>query len=98
MSESSKIPSSKSGSAAQGPHAYNRAAATDRSRKVAGRPTNPRLRGRFRHDFILSTVLGGIVLSLLIAFVYGLYLPKTPWAFDRPEAQLPSLQVRHTMQ
>jgi hypothetical protein len=93
VSESSKIPSSKPASAAPAPHARQH---PPRSRKATGRLTNPLLRARY--DFVLSAVLGGIVLGLLIAFVYGLYLPKVPWAFDRPEAQLPSLQVRHTMQ
>jgi len=60
--------------------------------------TKPRQQGRFRRDIVLSAVLGGLVVGLVIAFVYGLYMPKAPWAFDRPEAQLPSLQARHTLQ
>jgi hypothetical protein len=74
-------------------------AGSDRARPAAGRATaKPGPRARFRRDFVLSAVLGGIVLGLVAAFAYGLYMPKAPWAFDRPEAQLPSLQPRHTLQ
>jgi hypothetical protein len=74
-------------------------AGSNRTRPAAGRATaKPRPRGRFRRDFILSAVLGGIAFGLVLAFAYGLYMPKAPWAFDRPEAQLPSLQPRHTLQ
>ena len=84
--------------AAGAPQALPRSG-SDRAHRAAGRATaKPRARGRFRRDFMLSTVLGGIVLGLIAAFAYGLYMPKAPWAFDRPEAQLPSLQPRHTLQ
>ena len=42
-------------------------------------------------------VLGGIALGLAGAFYIGASAPKAPWAFDRPAAQLPSLQARHTL-
>jgi hypothetical protein len=29
--------------------------------------------------------------------IYGFAKPSGPWAFDRPEAKLPSLQSKHTL-
>jgi hypothetical protein len=66
--------------------------------KQPHRAAIPTRRQRFRRDFLLTAMLGGIVAGLVVAFVYGIYMPKSPWAFDRPEAQLPSLQPRHTLQ
>jgi hypothetical protein len=57
-----------------------------------------RPRTSYRRDFMLTAALFGIVFGLLGAFAYGLWMPKSPWAFDRPDAQLPSLQSRHTLQ
>ena len=56
-----------------------------------------RTRAKTRGDRLLMTVLAGITLGLGIAFVLGIYAPKSPWAFDDPRAQLPSLQARHTL-
>ena len=55
-------------------------------------------RRRTGREIALYAVLGGIALGLIVAFAYGLSTPKSPWAFDRPEAQLPSLQPHHTLQ
>lgn len=81
------------------PHAASPSARSSRKPQPhAGERNKARPQSRFRRDMVLSAVLGGIVLGLVIAFVYGLYMPKAPWAFDSPEAQLPSLQSRHTLQ
>ena len=77
-----------------------RPVAAARLSRPGARPAAP-ARGRrapFRRDFVLTALLGGVVIGLAVAFTYGIYKPKTPWAFDRPEAQLPSLQPRHTLQ
>ena len=43
-------------------------------------------------------ILGGLAVGLVAMVMYSIVGPKSPWAFDRPEAQLPSLQSRHTLQ
>ena len=42
-------------------------------------------------------VLAGLAMGLVALLIYGMAGPKTPWAFDRPEARLPSLQSKHTL-
>lgn len=43
-------------------------------------------------------ILGGLVIGLVAMVMYSILGPKGDWAFDRPEAQLPSLQTKHTLQ
>lgn len=43
-------------------------------------------------------ILGGLAVGLAGMVVYSVVGPRSEWAFDRPEAQLPSLQSRHTLQ
>ena len=44
------------------------------------------------------TVLGVIALaSLATAVVLRAYTPRETWVFDRPAAQQPSLQAKHTL-
>jgi hypothetical protein len=50
-----------------------------------------------RHNRWLITVLGGIALGLVAALIFAASAPQKPWVFDRPEAQRPSLQARHTL-
>ncbi|HTZ78633.1 MAG TPA: hypothetical protein VMC10_12020 [Stellaceae bacterium] len=46
-----------------------------------------------RGDYLAIAILVGLVLGLAGACIYGIYYtPADPWAFDRPEAQLPSPQ------
>jgi hypothetical protein len=42
-------------------------------------------------------ILAGVALGLVCLLIYGFAKPAGPWAFDRPEAQLPSLQAKHTL-
>ena len=37
-------------------------------------------------------------MGLVAMLIYSVAGPKGRWAFDRPEAQLPSLQSKHTLQ
>lgn len=60
-------------------------------------PAAATLWARLRRDLVLTATLVGIVLALAVAFIYGVYKPKTPWAFDRPEAQMHQPQQRHTL-
>ena len=43
-------------------------------------------------------ILGGLAIGLVAMVVYSIIGPKSEWAFDRPEAQLLSLQSKHTLQ
>jgi hypothetical protein len=43
-------------------------------------------------------ILGGLAMGLAAMLVYSMAGPRGQWAFDRPEAQLPSLQSKHTLQ
>ena len=43
-------------------------------------------------------ILGGLAIGVVAMVMYSVLGPKSPWAFDRPEAQLPSLQSKHTLQ
>jgi hypothetical protein len=49
------------------------------------------------NDRLMMAVLAAIALGLVAVFGFAASAPKTPWAFDRPAAQLPSLQARHTL-
>ncbi len=42
-------------------------------------------------------VLAGLALGLVALIIYGMSGSRTPWVFDRPEAQLPSPQQKHTL-
>jgi hypothetical protein len=73
------------------------------TQKMGRTPTKPsapkQVVWRFipRNDRLMMAVLGGIALGLIVAFSLGASAPKGPWAFDRPEAKLPSHQARHTL-
>jgi hypothetical protein len=43
-------------------------------------------------------ILGGLALGLVAVAIYGMNDSGSDWAFNRPEAQLPSLQSKHTLQ
>ena len=43
-------------------------------------------------------VLGGLALGVVAMAVYGIKDSGGDWAFNRPAAQLPSLQTKHTLQ
>jgi len=43
-------------------------------------------------------ILGGLAMGLAAMAVYGIRDSGSDWAFNRPEAQLPSLQTKHTLQ
>jgi hypothetical protein len=50
-----------------------------------------------RHHGLKIAVLGAITLAVIAVLVLSSSGPKEPWVFDRPEAQLPSLQTKHTL-
>jgi hypothetical protein len=43
-------------------------------------------------------ILGGLALGLVAMAIYGVTDSGSNWAFNRPEAHLPSLQSKHTLQ
>jgi len=43
-------------------------------------------------------VLGGLAIGLVAMAIYGMNDSGSDWAFNRPAAQLPSLQTKHTLQ
>jgi len=43
-------------------------------------------------------ILGGLAIGLVAMAIYGMSDSGSDWAFNRPDAQLPSLQAKHTLQ
>jgi H+/Cl- antiporter ClcA len=43
-------------------------------------------------------ILGGLAIGLAAMAIYGMRDSGSDWAFNRPEAQLPLLQTKHTLQ
>jgi len=43
-------------------------------------------------------ILGGLAAGLVAMLIYSMADSKSDYAFNRPEAQLPSLQAKHTLQ
>ncbi len=58
------------------------------ARKASGTPS-----GR-----LAIAILGGLAAGLVAVAIYGMNDTGSDWAFNRPEAQLPSLQSKHTLQ
>ena len=69
------------------------------SAKPAARPKPPSAAKRSgTHGGQLTiAILAGLALGLVTLLIYGFAKPSGPWAFDRPEAKLPSLQAKHTL-
>lgn len=43
-------------------------------------------------------ILGGLAIGLVAMAIYGMSDSGSDWAFNRPNARLPSLQSKHTLQ
>jgi hypothetical protein len=43
-------------------------------------------------------ILGGLAIGLIAMTIYGMRDSGSDWAFNRPDAKLPSLQYKHTLQ
>ena len=54
-------------------------------------------RNDLRHRGWKIVVVGAITLAVIAVLVLTSSGSKEPWVFDRPEAQLPSLQAKHTL-
>jgi hypothetical protein len=61
------------------------------------RPTPPK-RGSTAGGRFAIAILGGLAVGVVAMTIYGLKDSGGDWAFNRPEAQLPSLQTKHTLQ
>ena len=67
------------------------------ARPRAAKPATPRKRAGTSSGRLAIAILSGLAIGLVALLFYGMSQPRTPWAFDRPEAQLPSLQAKHTL-
>jgi uncharacterized protein HemX len=47
---------------------------------------------------VAIAILGGLALGLVAMAIYGISDSGSDWAFNRPDAKLPSLQAKHTLQ
>ncbi|MGH7126758.1 MAG: hypothetical protein ACREFI_20435 [Stellaceae bacterium] len=74
-------------------------ASTSKSRTSA-RPAIKRKKatGSTSGGRLAIAILGGLAIGLVAMAIYGLRDTGSDWAFSRPEAQLPSLQSKHTLQ
>jgi hypothetical protein len=66
-------------------------------RAARGKSARPTQRAGTTGGRLTIAVLAGLAIGLVALLIYGMAGPKTPWAFDRPEAKLPSLQSKHTL-
>ena len=74
-------------------------ASTSMSRSSARPPANrKKAAGGTPSGKLAIAILGGLAIGLVAVAVYGLNDSGSDWAFNRPEAQLPSLQSKHTLQ
>jgi len=84
-----------------GPHAAGPAKSAPPT-KSASRPkpttsVKPVKRAGTAGGRLTIAVLAGLAIGLVALVIYGMTGSQTPWAFDRPEAPLPSLQSKHTL-
>jgi hypothetical protein len=74
---------------------------TQKAKRTQTRSSVPkqvqRIRNSTRHNRLLIAVLGVIGVGFVAALVFSASAPQKPWVFDRPEAQRPSLQTKHTL-
>jgi len=91
----SPLPASKSAQATPG---ASHAAAAKAKARAARRIASPSKRKSTPGGLLTIAVLGGLAIGLVAMVMYSVFGPKSDWAFDRPEAQLPSLQSKHTLQ
>ena len=61
------------------------------------KPAMPAKRSGTHGGQLTIAILAGLALGLVMLLIYSFAKPSGPWAFDRPEAQLPSLQQKHTL-
>ena len=73
------------------------AAITPKPKRSGSRPAPPAKRASTRSGRLTIAILAGLAIGLVAALVFGLAKPSSDWAFDRPEAKLPSLQSKHTL-
>ena len=67
-------------------------AAAPAKRAAAASPRSGTAGGR-----MAIAILGGLAIGLLAMAIYGFNDSGSDWAFNRPSAQLPSLQSKHTL-
>ena len=77
--------------------AKSSAPATKPARPRAARTATPPKRAGTKSGRLTIAILSGLAIGLVALLFYGMSQPRTPWAFDRPEAKLPSLQAKHTL-
>ncbi|HXP75349.1 MAG TPA: hypothetical protein VN823_14495 [Stellaceae bacterium] len=67
------------------------------ARPRAARTATPPKRPGTNSGRLTIAILSGLAIGLVALLIYSTAGPRTPWAFDRPEAKLPSLQAKHTL-
>jgi len=67
--------------------------------KPAARPklAIPAKRSGTHEGRLTIAILAGLAIGLVTLVIYNFSGPTTPWVFDSPKAQLPSLQAKHTL-
>ena len=76
-------------------------ASTSKNSTTAGRPKPGAARkktGGTASGRLAIAILGGLAIGLVAMTIHGISESQSNWAFNRPEAQLPSLQSKHTLQ
>jgi hypothetical protein len=80
-----------------------RAAARSAARRTTARPARrpkpamPAQRSGTPGGRLAIAILAGLAIGLVTLLIHGFSDPMDRWAFSRPEAQLPSLQAKHTL-
>ncbi len=70
---------------------------TPKAKRSGSRAAAPAKPAGTRSGRTTIAVLAGLAIGLVAALIFGLAKPSSDWAFDRPEAKLPSLQSKHTL-
>jgi hypothetical protein len=73
-------------------------ALTPKAKRSISRGVPTVKRGGTTGGRLAIAILGGLAVGLVAMVIYGMADWKSDWAFNRPAAQLPSLQSKHTLQ
>ena len=84
---------------APAPKGSKPASAAGPARGAPAKKAAPRVKPAGTHSGRLSVaILGGLAAGRVAMLIYGIVESRSDYAFNRPAAQLPSLQSKHTLQ